>query len=151
MKTSPAVILVSASFLLAPFGARAADKITVTVANELDAARPAETITVPWSEIASKLPETLPSHLLVKDSSGATVPDQLINLKPEEHHDNYESIIFQHDFAAGEKTATFTIEKTDTPVQPFPTKVFARYIPERFDDFAWENDRIAHRIYGPTL
>ncbi len=34
---------------------------------------------------------------------------------------------------------------------PFPTKTFARYVPERLDDFAWENDRIAHRIYGPAL
>ncbi len=137
--------------VLLPLVSGAAEKITVTVTNELDAARPAETITVPWSEIASRLPKTLPSHLLVKDASGATIPDQLINLSPEEHHDNYESIIFQHDFAAGEKTATFTIEKTDAPVPLFPSKVFARFVPERFDDFAWENDRIAHRAYGPAL
>jgi len=30
-------------------------------------------------------------------------------------------------------------------------KTYARFVPERFDDFAWENDRIAHRIYGPAL
>ncbi|HXC34474.1 MAG TPA: DUF4861 family protein, partial [Candidatus Acidoferrales bacterium] len=30
-------------------------------------------------------------------------------------------------------------------------KTFARYVPEREDDFAWESDRIAHRIYGPAL
>ena len=30
-------------------------------------------------------------------------------------------------------------------------KTFARYVPERFDDFAWESDRIAHRIYGQAL
>src|SRR5690606_36482298 len=26
-----------------------------------------------------------------------------------------------------------------------------RYVPERMDDFAWENDRIAFRVYGPAL
>jgi Domain of unknown function (DUF4861)/Glycosyl Hydrolase Family 88 len=26
-----------------------------------------------------------------------------------------------------------------------------RYAPERYDDILWENDRIAHRIYGPAL
>lgn len=26
-----------------------------------------------------------------------------------------------------------------------------RFDPERFDDIQWENDRIAHRIYGPAL
>lgn len=28
---------------------------------------------------------------------------------------------------------------------------FARFVPERKDDFAWENDLIAFRAYGPTL
>lgn len=28
---------------------------------------------------------------------------------------------------------------------------FARYVPERSDDFAWENDLIAFRAYGPAL
>lgn len=28
---------------------------------------------------------------------------------------------------------------------------FCRYVPERVDDFAWENDRIAFRIYGPAI
>jgi hypothetical protein len=30
-------------------------------------------------------------------------------------------------------------------------KAFARLVPERLDDFAWENDKIAHRTYGPAL
>jgi len=28
---------------------------------------------------------------------------------------------------------------------------FARFVPERLDDFAWENDRIAFRMYGPKM
>ena len=28
-------------------------------------------------------------------------------------------------------------------------RTFARYVPERIDDFAWENDKIAFRAYGP--
>ena len=30
-------------------------------------------------------------------------------------------------------------------------KVFARHVPERADDFAWENDLVAFRAYGPAL
>ena len=33
-------------------------------------------------------------------------------------------------------------------VQP---KVYGRYVPERKDDFAWENEYAAYRMYGPTL
>ena len=32
-----------------------------------------------------------------------------------------------------------------------PARAFARYVPEAFDDVAWENDRIAYRVYGPAL
>jgi unsaturated rhamnogalacturonyl hydrolase len=28
---------------------------------------------------------------------------------------------------------------------------FCRFVPERMDDFAWENDRVAFRMYGPEL
>ena len=36
------------------------------------------------------------------------------------------------------------------PAKP-EAKTFARYVPERMDDFAWENDRIAFRMYGKAL
>ena len=31
------------------------------------------------------------------------------------------------------------------------SKTYARYVPERFDDFAWENDVVAFRMYGKAL
>lgn len=31
------------------------------------------------------------------------------------------------------------------------SKTYARYVPERFDDFAWENDLVAFRMYGKAL
>lgn len=31
------------------------------------------------------------------------------------------------------------------------SKTFARFVPERFDDFAWENDKVAFRMYGQAL
>jgi unsaturated rhamnogalacturonyl hydrolase len=42
----------------------------------------------------------------------------------------------------------------ETPAAPAPEVAgpcFARFVPERMDDFAWENDRIAFRMYGPAL
>jgi rhamnogalacturonyl hydrolase YesR len=32
-----------------------------------------------------------------------------------------------------------------------PASAYGAFLPQRFDDFAWENDRIAFRIYGPAL
>lgn len=34
---------------------------------------------------------------------------------------------------------------------PTLARVFGRHVSERMDDFAWENDRVAFRMYGPAL
>ncbi len=136
--------------------ANAADRLTVSVTHSLDLARPSETITVPWSEVNKALPGALLQHLAVKDAAGHLLPYQVTNIAPESKDPlgkgvAYGDLIFQHDFAAGEKGATFTVEKIDALAPVFPSKAFARYVPERLDDFGWENDKIAHRTYGPAL
>jgi hypothetical protein len=141
--------------LAAPF-ALAAEKLTITVTHDLPIARPAETIAVPWSEVNKALPHALVQHVAVKDSTGRVLPHQVTNIAPEakdpEHNGvAYGELLFQHDFAVGEKSASFTVEKIEGLAPIFPTKAFARYVPERLDDFAWENDKIAHRTYGPAL
>ena len=144
--------------LLAVLGALTAPaaQLVVTVTHDLAIARPAETITLPWSDVARALPGAMLQHLAVKDAAGHSLPYQVTNIAPEAKDPQnkgvaYGELIFQHDFAAGEKSATFTVEKIDDVAPVFPTKVFARYVPERLDDFAWENDKIAHRTYGPAL
>ena len=136
--------------------AGAAEQAAITVTHELDAARPAETIAVPWAEIARVLPGALLQHLVVRDSAGHSLPYQVTNVDPEAKDPSgagaaYGELLFQHDFSAGEKSATFTVEKSAAIAAVFPAKVFARFVPERLDDFAWENDKIAHRTYGPAL
>ena len=44
---------------------------------------------------------------------------------------------------------TFTIRRA-VP-KNYPTVCYGRVYPERKDDFAWENDRGAYRVYGPAL
>jgi hypothetical protein len=144
------VLLFSAS------GLCAADKVTVTVSHELDAARPSETITIPWTEVNAALPGAYLQKIAVKDAAGNILPYQVTNIAPQAKDPKnvgaaYGELIFQHSFSAGEKSAKFTIEKTDVVSPVFPTKAFARYVPERLDDFAWENDKVAHRTYGQAL
>jgi len=139
-----------------PALAGAAERLTVTVANSLDIARPSETIVIPWTEVNEALPHALVQKLVVKDAAGAVLPYQVTNVAPQAKDPKnigaaYGELLFQHDFKAGEKSATFTIEKSEALTAPFPAKSFARYIPERLDDFAWENDKLAHRTYGPAL
>jgi hypothetical protein len=148
MKTCPALALL----LLAAGNVVAADKVTITVTNDLAAVRPGEVLVVPWTEVGPKLTGLVFNQVVVKDASGAIVPSQVTAFRHVHKGPQvYDQLIFQHDFAAGEKSAVFTVEKLASPQPPIPSRVMARPVPERFDDFAWENDRIAHRAYGPGL
>ena len=134
----------------------AAELLTITVSHELDAVRPAETITVPWAEVNRVLPGALLQRIVVRDAAGRVLPYQVTNVLPQASDPQnkgiaYGELIFQHDFARGEQSASFTVEKSEAVSPPVPVKVDARYVPERLDDFAWENDRIAHRTYGAAL
>ncbi|MEJ0091847.1 MAG: glycoside hydrolase family 88 protein [Limisphaerales bacterium] len=60
--------------------------------------------------------------------------------------------LFQVDLAPGETRTFYILDKNSLAAVPPPiVKTMARYVPERFDDFAWESDRIAHRTYGQAL
>jgi hypothetical protein len=144
------LILLAALAVAAP-SVSAADRVFVTVNQTLPSARPGEVITVPWADIVRLLPAATPEKLVVHDATGASLPYQFTNFHPHNRKGAYDDVLFQHDFAAGEQSAVFTIESIALPALPFPIRAFARYVPERYDDFAWENDRIAHRIYGPGL
>jgi pectinesterase len=150
------LLLLAALGLAAAIPGRAAAPLTVTVSHDLAIARPSETITVPWAEVARALPGALLQKIAVKDAAGRVLPYQVTNVAPQAKDPEnkgvaYGDLIFQYDFAAGEQSAKFTVEKIDGVAPVFPTKAFARYIPERLDDFAWENDKVGHRTYGSAL
>ncbi|WP_027014677.1 DUF4861 family protein [Comamonas composti] len=145
---------------LAALDASAAERLQITVQHDLQAARPNETIAIPWAEVVRRLPGAQMLQLQVRDSNGTLLPYQVSNVPPLTQDASDEApdadlahgeLLFQHDFALHEQRASFSVEKSSTPVLPFPAKTFARYVPERLDDFAWENDRLGHRTYGPAL
>ncbi|MFC5462672.1 DUF4861 family protein [Massilia niabensis] len=145
-----------AAALLLSGAAGAAERLTVTATHPLEIARPGEIIAIAWTQVAAALPRALNQQLVIKDRKGRTLPYQVTNLAPmakdpQMNGAAYGELLFQHDFAPGEKTATFTIEKAKATVPPFQPKTYARFVQERLDDFAWENDKLAHRTYGPAL
>jgi hypothetical protein len=149
-------ILAALAAALPAITASAAERLTITLQHDLDIARPSETVTVPWSEVNKALPHALVQKIAVRDAAGRVVPHQVTNVAPQAKDPQnvgiaYGELIFQHSFKTGEKTATYTVEKIDSVAPVFPMQTFARYVPERLDDFGWENDKIGHRTYGPAL
>lgn len=149
MKKSP-IGAAAVALLLVTASARAAG-VAITVTHDLDDARPAAVIAVPFKDIAALAPELRMFHVVVRDPKGRALPVQITNYQHDHRGATYDDLVFSHDFAAGEKRAVFTLESTAAGTPPVSPCVYARTVPERYDDMAWENDRIAHRMYGLAL
>jgi hypothetical protein len=63
-----------------------------------------------------------------------------------------DKLLFQVDLSPGETRTFEVLDAAALAAVPSPiVKTFARTVPERKDDVAWESDRIAHRMYGKAL
>ena len=123
---------------------------TITVTHELAAARPGAIVVVPFAELDKVAPGLRMFHIAVRDARGRSLPLQVTNYQHDHRGARYDDLVFQYDFAAGEQRATFTLESVPATPPDAPC-VYARVVPERYGDMAWENDRIAHRMYGAPL
>ena len=124
-------------------------QLTVTAVNKLKIAREHETIELSAQALAS-LGEKDLTKIHVRDSSGNELLVQSVDTDYDDYH-KPDTIIFQSDFAPNE-TKTFVItagKKREYTKDDF--RAYGRFVRERFDDFAWENDRVAHRTYGKAL
>ncbi|MGY3053738.1 unsaturated rhamnogalacturonyl hydrolase [Pedobacter sp. UYEF25] len=119
--------------------------LLVGVENTLAINRMAQTVEISWETIAKKNKQLNEANAIVLDAlTGEQVPSQVIyngSTKPQ-------GLIFQVNIQPGTERF-FNIKSGHR--DNYPVKVYGRQVPERFDDFAWENDRIAFRMYGAAL
>jgi pectinesterase len=123
--------------------------IRLRVTNTLDAARPLETVEVAAVALVGRVAAGELSRLAVND--GRTGHEVLSQAVDEDGDGTFDRLVFQADFAPGE-TREFRLERAE-PEKPGigDYRVYGRFVRERHDDFAWENDRVAFRLYGQAL
>ncbi|MET0792141.1 MAG: glycoside hydrolase family 88 protein [Polyangiaceae bacterium] len=122
--------------------------LSVEVSNPLDTKRSAETLSIRLAEIQSRLPSLQIAKVVVQNEKGERELSQLVDTDGDTRADE---LIFQTDLEAHE-TKHFSIgEGTPSAPKRDQFKVYGRFVRERHDDFAWENDRVAHRLYGSAL
>jgi hypothetical protein len=126
-----------------------AAQLQVSATNKLPLARASQTIEIPAADLAPLEAKTL-NLIHVKDSTGRELVCQALDTDGDPLR-TFDAVIFQADFAPGE-IKTFTLSVGAKQVyRKEQFKAFGRFVRERFDDFTWENDLIAHRTYGPAL
>jgi Domain of unknown function (DUF4861) len=118
---------------------------TISITNNSKNERKDAIVSIEWKEILSKFSKLDLTNFKVIDlETKKEIPFQL-EYKGEKEVQN---LLLQ--VSVPEKgTIQLGFEKgKPTPIE---SKTFARFVPERLDDFAWENDKIAYRTYGKAL
>jgi hypothetical protein len=123
--------------------------LRLRVTSSLDAPRLSETVEVPAAALAPHVAAADLSRVVVTDRrSGREVLSQAVD---EDGDGAFDRLVFQADFAPGE-TREFAVARGEARKPRLADyRVYGRFVRERHDDFAWENDRVAFRFYGQAL
>ena len=120
-------------------------KVTINIENSSALARKESVVAVKWENVLSRFPKIDTTNFLVLDAiTKKQIPFQL------EHKglQSIQNLLVQVNVKA-KSTLTLLIQQGKP--QAFNAKTYARFVPERKDDFAWENDKIAFRTYGKAI
>lgn len=120
-------------------------KPKIVVENTMAIDRSLETVSLPIKALKN---DSVSAHVTLKEvESGEPVTTQEIDTDGDGIVD---TVLFQPEVAAnGTKVyeVDFTPSLSESNVDP---ACYSRFVPERTDDYAWENNRVAFRTYGPT-
>lgn len=112
---------------------QATDKVSIIVQNPLQSSREFEMVVANAQKVKARLEA---ESLIVTDADGREIPSQL----------TYDGqIIFQASVGGKSKSTYYVVAG---PPQTYEKRATGRLFTERGDEFGWENDRVAYRIYG---
>ncbi len=114
---------------------------TVVVENPLDVARPAETVSVKWADLGLRPGDTAVRVWDVAACAPVAFQDDAQN----------GALLFSTALAAKETREFRILSDASLPQADLSIVCWSQYLPERMDDFAWENDRFGARAYGPVI
>jgi hypothetical protein len=132
------VLLIALFFLVACSEKKINIEIEITNHSSVD--RTGEIVEIDWQTLVGLSPDSV----IVLNEEGIEIPAQILYNGQE----TPQTLIFPVTIPANTKKV-YCI-KTGISGE-FPQRTFGRQIPERKDDFAWENDRVVYRVYGPAL
>ena len=118
--------------------------VIITVSNPLDFQRK-EVIEIATYKFDIEFFSTENQLQITEVDSKQTVPHQLEDM---DNDGVVDQLLFWVELD-GKEEKSYLLKSVKTPSE-FESKIFARFVPERTDDFAWENDKVAFRTYGPT-
>ena len=117
------------------------------VTNPQNVARHETVVEVSIADVLAQTGIPDPSEILVEDrSTHRPLPIQLFSSTGSVHPDRLLVLVSLNP----KETIGLLFRDSVIGLSQKPL-VYGRLVPERKDDFAWENDKVAYRVYGPAL
>jgi len=135
------------SVLLCFFGCGQAKEHVITIENALDIARSFETIEINASDLTLTGGEAF-ENLSVKDlKTNTIVVSQFVDT---DEDGKVDMLLFQPEIEAN-SSKQYELLVVDESQKPETVDYcYSRFVPERTDDYAWENNKVGFRTFGPT-
>jgi len=143
------IVLILTVLLLIVTTCSQKNAVKITVVNNLDFERQNEIVEVDWSKIKSNLAGDLSKTLLISSiNSDQTLLTQRVDNNQD---DKTDKLLFKCSIPANSQKSYVIQLGSEKQQKQTDSLVYGRFVPERKDDFAWENDKVAFRTYGPAL
>lgn len=134
---------ITAVTLAVAMSLHAQQKKTITISNPSAADRQ-ELVTIPFQTLKQQFGLKDTVFVIKNKKSGEVLPIQFERLGKQ----HVQNVLIEASIAGKGKLELVVVqEKAPVAIQ----KTYARYVPERKDDFAWENNVVAFRAYGKAL
>ncbi len=113
------------------------------------------TLEFPRKEITSVKKEQLPAGLRNKTEQDIRIKDKrsgkllLLQWLDNNQDGISDELLFPSEVGAKSTSKYLLFLNPELPLPESNVSTYSRFVPERTDDYTWENDKVAFRVYGP--
>lgn len=133
-------------FCLILFNCESKSGQIITVKNTLDISRSFETIELNVSDVILSQDESIKGIGVVDIETGEVLVSQLVD---EDLDGNVDVLLFQVEIEANSEKQFELLQIKSSSKPKAVEYCYSRFVPERTDDYAWENNKVAFRTFGP--
>lgn len=121
-------------------------ELNVTVKNTLDFDR-SEVVTINTEKLSKLLKVASPDQIRVREVGKTS--NLILQWIDHDNDGKPEELLFKPTVQANAIAKYVILVDGTTPLAESNITTYSRFVPERTDDYAWENDKVAFRTYGP--
>ncbi|PNW25615.1 DUF4861 family protein [Formosa algae] len=147
MKTNILFSCAIAAALLSSCGKQDSTPNIITVKNTLDVSRSFETVEILKSDLQLDPTQDF-ERLAIRDVESKTV---MVSQFVDQDLDGISDVLLFQPELSAQSEKQFELFVADANlVQDTTAYCYSRFVPERTDDYTWENNRVGFRTYGPV-